>query len=169
MTTVKTPGVFTLEELESTPGFKMKEIEKKNKAYVLIECIEDIPCNPCETSCPSGAITVGAPITNLPSVDLDKCIGCGICVAVCPGLAVFVVNPDSGDGNATLMFPYEYLPVPGEGSSVPATNRLGETICMASVLKVTQPQKGHKTLVITIQFPKQYVNDVRGINFRNIV
>jgi len=169
MRTEKTPGVFTIEELENTPGYKMKEIEKRNRPYVLIECIEDIPCNPCETSCPSGAIIVGEPITSLPTVDLDKCIGCGICVAVCPGLAVFVVNPDDGDGNATLMFPYEYLPAPKAGSSVPATNRLGEIVCTASVLKVLQPQKDNRTLVITIQFPKQYVNDVRGIDFRKIV
>jgi len=169
MTTERTPGVFTLEQLESTPGYKMKEIEKRNKPYVLIECVEDIPCDPCETSCPTKAISVGDSIINLPAVDLDKCTGCGTCVVVCPGLAVFVVNPDVGGGDASLMIPYEYLPAPKVGSEVPATDRLGETVCMASVLKVAQPQKNNRTLAVTIKFPKQYINDVRGIDFRKIV
>ncbi|MCL2164126.1 MAG: 4Fe-4S binding protein [Oscillospiraceae bacterium] len=157
------PGVFTVDELKKTPGYKMKEIEGKNNACVLIECVEDIPCNPCETSCPTGAITVGKPITNLPSVDLDKCKGCGICIAACPGLAIFVLKYDDGDGNATLMFPYEYKNIPKVGSKVNATNRLGETVCVAEVISVIKPGVESKTYVITIKFPKQYVQDVRGI------
>ena len=30
--------------------------EKKKGGYVVIECPQRIPCNPCATSCPTGAV-----------------------------------------------------------------------------------------------------------------
>jgi len=35
----------------------------------VIECVQNIPCNPCEAACPARAITVGQPITALPVLD----------------------------------------------------------------------------------------------------
>jgi Fe-S-cluster-containing hydrogenase component 2 len=72
----------------------------------VIECVQEIPCNPCEKACPFGAITVGEDITACPVIDRDKCRGCGLCISRCPGLAIFVVDA-SGD-EATIMLPYEY-------------------------------------------------------------
>ena len=33
----------------------------------VIECVQEIPCNPCENACRLGAITIGEQITNLPT------------------------------------------------------------------------------------------------------
>lgn len=57
----------------------------------IIECPEEIPCNPCQMVCPSQAITMDD-INDTPVVDYDKCKGCGLCVQVCPGLAIFMVS-----------------------------------------------------------------------------
>jgi ferredoxin len=43
----------------------------------IIECIEEIPCNPCEAICHKGAISIGFPIINLPKIDRNLCEGCG--------------------------------------------------------------------------------------------
>ena len=58
----------------------------------VIECVQEIPCNPCEGACKFNAITIGEPITNLPKINETNCTGCGVCVAQCPGLAIFIVD-----------------------------------------------------------------------------
>jgi len=156
-------GILTEEELRGSAGYTIDAARERGGAIVLIECVEDIPCNPCETVCPFGAITVGVPITNTPVVDIEKCNGCGQCVAVCPGLAVFLVNHDAGDGMAEFTFPYEYLPTPEKGDIVKATDRAGKEVCEAEVVKVASSPKYSLTNVITIRFRTEHIKDVRGI------
>ncbi len=74
-----------------SPGFPSEQRIKRG-SVAIIECFQDIPCNPCEMKCPRNAIKVGIPITNLPELDEEKCSGCGLCVPWCPGLAIFILN-----------------------------------------------------------------------------
>ncbi|MFQ6042825.1 MAG: FAD-dependent oxidoreductase, partial [Candidatus Poribacteria bacterium] len=134
-----------------------------NKPIPIIECTQYIPCNPCETSCPSGAITVGKPITNQPKLDPDKCTGCGICVACCPGLAIVLLDMTFSDTEALVTIPYEYLPMPRVGDEVDAVNRYGETLCKAKVLRIRNPKSFAKTALVSIAAPKQVVIEVKGI------
>ena len=159
----KKDGILTKDVLAQIPGYRMDEVRAAKGPVVCIECAENIPCNPCETSCPMGAITVGNPITNLPSVDTSKCIACGKCVATCPGLAIFLINAHHAEKRASVTFAYEYLPVPAEGDTVPAINREGEVICDAVVEKVVRVKAYDMTNVMTISFPVEYIEEVRGI------
>jgi len=159
----KKNGVLTKEVLAQIPGYKMDAVRAAKGPVVVIECAENIPCNPCETSCPKGAISVGEPITNLPVVDPDKCIACGRCVAVCPGLAIFLLNAHFAPGRASVTFAYEYLPVPAQGDTVPAINREGKVVCDAVVEKVVRVKAYDMTNVVTISFPEEYLEEVRGI------
>ena len=87
--------------------------EKKANGLVIIECPQRIPCNPCHTSCPTGAVMPFADINDTPRIDYTKCTGCTMCVAKCPGLACFVVDLTYGGPDEALMkLPYEMLPVP---------------------------------------------------------
>ena len=61
----------------SDPQSKLPIPELIKGPIPVIECPEYIPCNPCETACPTHAITIGKPITNLPTLNVDKCTGCG--------------------------------------------------------------------------------------------
>ena len=65
------PGIIQENKLKSSPGYPPAEVLTQ-KAVAIIECIEEIPCNPCETACPAGAIRVGTPITNLPALIPEK-------------------------------------------------------------------------------------------------
>lgn len=159
----KANGILTEDILVQTPGYRHGDLEKAKGALVLIECAQNIPCNPCETVCPHGAITVGEPITNLPVVDPDKCIGCGICVAICPGLAIFLVNLHAGKGLGSVTFAYEYLPVPEKGEKVQAVDRGGNVVCDATVEKVVSVKSYDMTKVVTVTVPVEYANIVRGI------
>ena len=158
----KAEGVLSADEVEACPGWPGNEIIEKKRVAVL-ECVEDIPCNPCEVDCPKGAIVVGAPITNLPRIDGSKCDGCCLCIARCPGLAIFVVEKNYSNNRSTVSLPYELLPVPGKGAKVEALDRKGERVCDATVLRVLKARQYDKTNVVTIEIDKEYVNEVRSI------
>lgn len=128
----------------------------------VIECVQEIPCNPCEKACPFGAITVGQDITARPVIDLDKCRGCGLCISRCPGLAIFVVAV--GETEATITLPYEYLPLPAAGDTVDALDRSGKPVGKARVVKVNTAASLEGTAVVTLAVPPALANIVR--NFR---
>jgi Fe-S-cluster-containing hydrogenase component 2 len=157
-----TTGIPLIEELEASPGFPSKEDILRGPTAV-IECIQDIPCNPCEAVCPNKAIVVGKPITNLPVFIGEKCDACGLCIAACPGQAIFRVDATYSDAQATVSFPYEYLPLPQKGDVVSGVNRAGKVVCQANVLRVQKPKGFDHTAVITIVVPKELVMIVRSI------
>lgn len=158
-------GYLTYEEIKAVK--KLPEEARFLKGPVAIaECVQEIPCNPCESACPKKAITIKTPITTRPEVDGDKCTGCGICVSRCPGLAIFVVNKAYSDTRATVSFPYEYFPIPEVGKEYPAVNRKGEVVCQGTIVKVMNPASFDHTPVVTIEIPKEYVDEVRSIERR---
>ena len=73
----------------------MPDEERMNSgAVAIIECPEHIPCNPCQEACSRGAIQLFEKITDLPVIDFERCNGCGNCIAVCPGLAIYVLKKE---------------------------------------------------------------------------
>lgn len=163
---LKTTGAPTLEELHKSPAFPSHEQLRKGP-IAIIECIEEIPCNPCESSCHKGAITIGESITNLPKIDFDKCIACGMCVSACPGLAIYIKDYTHNDTMASLSFPYEYYPLPNAGDKVEAVDRHGKFVCNAKVIKVRNPKYNDHTAIVTIEYPKEYFEE--AINMKRIV
>ena len=158
----RSDGILTLDEVKGCPGWPGDEIIEKRRV-VIAECVEDIPCNPCEIGCKQGAIKVGTPITNLPVVDGRKCDGCGLCIAICPGLAVFVVEKNYTEKLSAISLPYELLPVPRKGDIVRGLDRGGSYVCDAEVIKVMQSKKFDRTVIVTVTVGKVFVNEVRGI------
>jgi len=144
-------------------GFVPSEQRLRKGPVAFIECVQQIPCNPCESACPFHAIEIKEPIINLPKLDMDKCTGCGKCIAQCPGLAIFVVDMTYNNTEATISFPHEYLPLPAKGQMVAAVNRAGEKVCQGRVIQVAKPVGNDHTPVITIAVPNSLIHDVRGI------
>ena len=144
-------GVLSKKDLE-LPSQRQLE-----KGVAITECVQEIPCDPCVDSCPVDAISmkdVNAP----PIVDYDKCIACGKCVGICPGLAIFVVKIKGNKALITL--PYEFLPVPKVGDIVKALDREGKAVDNAIVKRVV---KQGKTMVITVEASKNLAMDIRNI------
>ena len=86
---ILTDGYPSIEEIKEATGWPDEERFAKGPVAI-IECVQKIPCNPCEAACPAHAITVGNPITNTPVLDREKCIGCGVCTKACPNHLIFV-------------------------------------------------------------------------------
>jgi Fe-S-cluster-containing hydrogenase component 2 len=162
LTRLCSEGYLTVKDLEDVPGVPSRARLEEGPVAIL-ECIQDIPCNPCEAVCKQEAVTVGHPITNLPVLDGELCNGCGLCIAVCPGLAVFVVDLTYSETEATVAFPHEYLPLPKKGDVVEAVDRRGEVVCQGRVVRVQNPRAFDCTPVITLAVPKEMGMEVRGM------
>lgn len=155
-------GYITKEELEKYNQVITDSRYEKGPVAV-IECIQEIPCNPCETACKQNAIKIGQPITTLPVLDEDACTGCGVCIAKCPGLAIFLVDKTYSATEATVSFPYEYTPLPEKDEVVEAVNRAGQIVCKGKVVKVLNPKSFDRTPVVTLAIMKEYADDVRSM------
>lgn len=153
-------GYPSMDEIKEANGWPDEERFAKGPVAV-VECVQQIPCNPCESACPLHAIHIGEPITNTPQVDREKCIGCGMCVAACPGLAIFLVDKSYSETEATVSFPFEYDPLPEKGAEIDAISRAGEYVCKGRVIKVMNPKKNDHTPVVTIAIPKEHADTVR--------
>lgn len=129
----------------------------------MIECFQKIPCNPCATSCPFGAIERGNDINELPVIDWEKCSGCGVCVANCPGLAIFVIDLSKPD-QAVVKLPYEFLPLPIVNEVVTALGRDGAALGDAKVLRVQDGKSQDRTRLVWLEVEKKIAMQVR--NFR---
>ncbi len=158
-------GYLEYEELASIQKLPSEERFGQG-AVAVVECVQEIPCNPCEAACKFGAIFIGEPITNLPTVIGDKCTGCGVCASKCPGLAIFIINKVYSESTATVSFPYEYYPTPEVGEIKTAVNRKGEAVCAGTIVKVMNPKTFDHTPVVTVEIPKEFVDEVRSIKRR---
>jgi len=99
-------------------------------------------------------------IHTLPILDSSKCSGCGLCIASCPGLAIFVVDLTFGETEALVKLPYEFLPLPRKGDRVLLMNREGKEIGEGTVHQVLTSSRLDRTAVITIRVPKQVALEV---------
>lgn len=165
MSDITKTGFLNSAELKEAGRYPSEERLAKGPVAV-IECCQNSPCNPCQTACRFGAITVGDPITNLPVLDESKCVGCGVCITKCPGLAIFVV--DKSRETAAVSFPFEYLPLPEKGDTVKAVDRAGQYVCEAKVIRINNAKANDCTPVVTIEVPKELSDDIRSIRRLNL-
>ena len=151
-------GYLLLKVIKKLAALPSKERMEKGPV-VIIECIEDIPCDPCVESCNTKAI-IKESLTAAPIVDYEKCTGCALCVAFCPGLAIFVVDCSRED-KALVYIPYEMLPAPQKGDRGDALDRSGKRIGSVEVAKVRKGNRG--TTILWILVEKDLAMNVRSI------
>lgn len=143
-------GYLSEDEIENYPG-----TQKAEGLGPIIECTQNIPCNPCQEACRQGCIRIGEQMTALPAIDSDKkCTGCGLCVASCSGQAIFLVDETLEADYASVTIPYEFLPLPEKGDSGVALDRSGSVLCQADILEVRSLKIYDKTHLLTMRVPK---------------
>lgn len=152
---------FDKEDFPSEPT-KSPNRGQRYKLRAVIECPQAIPCNPCDTSCPTGAIQVRGNINNIPQIDYNKCTGCGICVMKCPGLAIFLIQEK--DDYSIVGIPYELLPIPTKGQHVNLINREGNVIAEGEIENVLL-NKRDKTHIVFLKVPTGLEDEVRSFSF----
>lgn len=155
-------GYNTCEELEEFKALPPRE-KDLSKRIAIIECVEEIPCNPCAYACRVDAIQKEGLCT--PGVvDWDKCTGCTMCVAVCPGLSIFCQQIKDGKGYVTL--PYELKPDPKTGVKVELLDRSGKKVGEGRIVNPTYQARGdaYPRWVVTVEMDDPELSyEVRAI------
>jgi len=150
-------GFVSDTEIRTFPGVISEE-----GVHPVIECTQNIPCDPCQEACRVGCIKIGEGITSLPQVNADKkCVNCGRCVAVCPGQAIFLVDEETENGFGTVTMPYEFLPLPQKGDIGVGLDRAGKAVCTAEVTDVKSRKEFDHTNLLTVKVPSEMVMKVR--------
>lgn len=135
-------------------------------AVAVIDCREEIPCNPCEDACRRGAIVVGENICDLPRYDPDLCNGCGRCVALCPGMAIVLVDRSSTREGVSVTLPYEMGEEIEEGDEAWALDANGTPLGKGKVVGVAKMGRRNPTRLVTLEVPEGWALKVRGVRVR---
>ncbi len=154
------------EQLKSHPGKVEPQVfpEAEEGVMPVIHCLQEIPCNPCSTVCPTESIRMeGDPLLGLPRYD-GRCIGCAKCVLVCPGLAVTLVDYRRDREMPIVTVPYEMSHVPlAAGDKVHGVdidgNELGEFEVAA-----LQQNRENLTRLVRLRVPRALAK--RVVSFR---
>jgi Fe-S-cluster-containing hydrogenase component 2 len=138
-----------------------KSSSGKTRRYVVLDCSEEIPCNPCEEVCGRGAIVVGDNLNAAPVFEEDKCDGCGACIAVCPGSCVYLVE-EAGGGEARVTMAYDRLPRPLKGDVVTLTDGEGASVGQGIVYRVKNTKSDRHLWQVTVSTEPRLASVVRG-------
>ncbi|KAB3526756.1 4Fe-4S binding protein [Alkaliphilus serpentinus] len=157
---LESTGIPTQQDID---GVFPSEERMAKGPVVIVECYQNIPCNPCYTACNTGAIKEFVDINDLPNVDHSLCNGCSLCVSNCPGLAIMVIDITFSEEEALIKLPYEFLPLPTVNQVVKGLDRGGQPVCDARVVKVINSKALDKTPIVSIAVEKQYAKAVRNI------
>jgi sarcosine oxidase, subunit alpha len=154
--------------LKSKPGrqVRRKPPAKEDGVFPIFHCYQEVPCNPCTSVCPVGAIkTENDEITGLPyMVDLDACTGCASCVAVCPGLSVVMIDYREDPAHPLVTLPYEvWRERVKVGQKVPVTDIEGAVLGYYPVEKVKSRRKYPGTLLVQLKIDKEAAKYAAGI------
>ncbi len=121
----------------------------------MIHCVQEIPCNPCSTVCPTHSIHLtGDPIMGIPEYQ-GKCTGCGKCVTICPGLAITLVDFRQNPDEPLVTIPYElsnHRLSPGD--RVQAVDIDGQHLADLEVEKIREQKKSRMQLVVLKASPE---------------
>jgi ferredoxin len=159
-----------LEVLKARPGpFRPREVPDTGLAvHPVLHCHQPIPCNPCSSVCPEGAIRMqGDPILGLPAFE-GRCTGCGRCVMICPGLAITLVDSRKDAENPLITVPFE-LPTGGlrPGDEVVATGVDGEPLGHFPVVDVRAPKVADRTVLVRLRVPAGVAVRVAGFRVQD--
>jgi len=158
-------------EILKSPGGRIDpygESPLSDGVYPVIHCLQEIPCNPCMTVCPKDLIsTTGHPVMGLPEYS-GGCIGCRMCVAVCPGLAVTLVDRRKNTDFPTVTIPWEFGDwTLQEGGSVTVTGWEGEILGEGTVLGLKRATGYPSTMLLDLRVAADVANRVAGVRIQS--
>ncbi|HOR18418.1 MAG TPA: FAD-dependent oxidoreductase [Brevefilum sp.] len=138
------------------------------QVFPVMHCRQEIPCDPCTSVCPYGLIVIDRQdIRGLPTYtvrDEKSCIACERCIAICPGLAITVVdfrkNPDQALVSIPLEFAEQFI---NAGDLVPLTDIEGNRLGEYPVIRVRTHRQFSHTLIVQVQVPADIATQVTGI------
>ena len=155
--------------LKSKPGSILEnDSEETGLVFPVMHCTQEIPCDPCSKVCPNNLIHIdNTDIRDLPNycvTDEKNCIACERCVAICPGLAITLVDFRKDANFPTVSIPLEFPKyLVNEGEDVLVTDVEGEKLMALPVVKVRQLPAYPGTLIVRVKAPSDIAAKISGI------
>ena len=140
------------------------------RVYPVVRCGQEIPCDPCTHACPRSSLVI--PEGNLvgrPKL-VGDCSGCLLCVAVCPGLAITLVDRrvDRSGARAKVTVPWE-MPE-GEvavGETVRTADAEGERVGTGRVVRLVAGRALGRRRMLVLDVPAAEADRVAGVRIRD--
>jgi len=162
------------EILKSKPGTVVPERTPgaESGVFPVLHCNQEIPCDPCTAVCPNDLIEMDeTDIRRLPSFAGEKgargCSGCEKCVAICPGLAITLVDYRRDAEFPTVAIPFEFPKdrlKPGDRVVVEDTE--GRPLGEVEVGAVKAIKANDRTVIVKVRAPRAYAKKIAGIRIQ---
>ncbi len=164
----------TADILKSRPGPTAVEQApgEETGVFPVIHCNQEIPCDPCTAVCPNDLIEMDrTDIRRLPAFVREKggkgCTGCEKCVAICPGLAITVVDFRKDREFPTVAIPFEFLKdALKAGDSVVVEDTVGDPLGRVEVAAVKAIKANDRTVIVKVRAPREYAKRIAGIRIQ---
>ncbi|MDY7080180.1 MAG: FAD-dependent oxidoreductase [Chloroflexota bacterium] len=158
----------TAEILKSRPGAVVTEDipEVEEGVFPVLHCAQEIPCNPCTSVCSQECILLmeGEDIRALPEYIGEGCTGCAQCVAICPGLAITLVDYRKDAEYPTVTLPYEFpAKTIHKGDVVTVLDTEGRMLGNVEVVSVRAPKFADHALLVRVRAPREIASTIAGI------
>ncbi len=164
----------TAEILKSRPGKTTDEVvpSQERGVFPVLHCYQEIPCDPCTGVCPNNLIEMDpSDIRALPSFCVEKdgkgCTGCEKCVAICPGLAITLVDfrkdPDFPTVTIPLEFPKDTFDM---GATVTVEDTEGGFLGRVDVVGVRAVKANDRTVLLKVRSPREYAKKIAGVRLQ---
>jgi sarcosine oxidase subunit alpha len=160
----------TAEILKSHPGQTTHEtVPQEGKVFPVLHCSQEIPCNPCTSVCPQGAIFITEDdIRQVPDYIADQlgtaCTGCEKCVNICPGLAITLVDWRKEADHALVTIPYEFeRGSVHKGDTVTVLDTTGNVLGDVEVVRVRSGKATDRTVLVKVRAPREMATRIAGI------
>ena len=161
----------TADVLKSKPGAVVTEdIPETNEGvFPVLHCAQEIPCNPCTSVCPQECIKIDEnDIRGLPEYVGSGCVGCEQCVAICPGLAITLVDYRDGSDQPVVTIPYEFAPDSIDaGDIVTVLDTEGKVLGNVEVSSTRTPRFSDRTLLVRVKAPREIAKRIAGIRVQD--
>jgi NADPH-dependent 2,4-dienoyl-CoA reductase/sulfur reductase-like enzyme/Fe-S-cluster-containing hydrogenase component 2/bacterioferritin-associated ferredoxin len=164
----------TADILKSKAGKTFPEAvpAEESGVFPVLHCSQEIPCDPCAAVCPNKLIDIDeTDIRTLPSFlekrDGKGCTGCEKCVAICPGLAITMVDYRKDRDFPTVAIPLEFLKETlSVGNSVVVEDTEGLALGRVEVAAVKAIKANDRTVIVKVRAPKGYAKKIAGIRLQ---
>lgn len=135
--------------------------EHRKRPIASVECFEEIPCNVCQTVCPTSAIQIGKVPRKLSILNENACTACGLCVSSCPSGIIPMLHEKEERSTSLLTLSWRGQKPWNVGEFATLLNRRGENLGSARVSSITDSASGSQR--VQLEVPTHLLWEARAI------